>query len=238
MNDLLSKNSTLITVVAANLIPVLGIALLGWQSRNILFFYWVENFAFVFFSFIKLLTTRGTDKDWTDRAFVLISFGLLTSGLCASQGAHIIEVFIDKDLAYSTLDNTSGALWIFMAIEWSVRMILVVVEQLPEVGILGLVLVLASHGWDFTNYYILRKGYRTTTLARAFWQPAFQIAPLGLALMLADACTAEGTANAGVYVGLAIACKLLADILRYQLQQKHGARFATLLGYQSGRSER
>src|SRR5262249_11948358 len=50
---------TVVPVIVANSIPIVGVLALGWDLRSIMFLYWLETAVVVFYSVLKIVTVGG-----------------------------------------------------------------------------------------------------------------------------------------------------------------------------------
>lgn len=53
--------TSLVAIVLSNLIPVFGVAFLGWDAVQILILYWVENLVIGILTLPRILTAQATD---------------------------------------------------------------------------------------------------------------------------------------------------------------------------------
>lgn len=82
---------SLATLLAANLLPVVGVLAWGWDLGLILLLYWLESAVILVFSLIKVAVTSGR------AAFGLVPFFLVHAGMF--MGAHLlflVGVFIER----------------------------------------------------------------------------------------------------------------------------------------------
>src|SRR5262249_61843103 len=50
---------TVVPVIVANSIPIVGVLAFGWDLRSIMFLYWFETAVVVFYSVLKIVTIGG-----------------------------------------------------------------------------------------------------------------------------------------------------------------------------------
>src|SRR5215510_7906629 len=50
---------TVVSVVVANSVPIVGVLAFGWDLRSIMFLYWFETAVVVFYSVLKIVTIGG-----------------------------------------------------------------------------------------------------------------------------------------------------------------------------------
>ena len=59
MTERLRIDLPLLALVLANLVPVFGVLLLGWDVGAIVVLYWTENLVIGFYNLLKMLLTGG-----------------------------------------------------------------------------------------------------------------------------------------------------------------------------------
>lgn len=108
-NTLMNKKqsgfpSSVILLLGANTVPLLGVLFWDWNLVNVLFPYWAESAAIGFFSILKILITKDDTRGWLiilvifmkilGCAFFIVHFG----GFMAAYGAFLYAI------AYEFLD--------------------------------------------------------------------------------------------------------------------------------------
>ena len=86
MSNLLSNSrwTTALALVAANLLPLVGVLLFGWDVASLLFLYWLESGVVGFFNVLRMAQAKGPASL---AKVVLIPFFLLHFGLF--MGGHL-----------------------------------------------------------------------------------------------------------------------------------------------------
>jgi Family of unknown function (DUF6498) len=77
--------TSLWVLVAANVVPLVGVLLFGWDLGLVLLLYWAESAVVLFFSLLKLAFTAGLG------ALFLIPFFIVHAGLF--MGVHLVFLF-------------------------------------------------------------------------------------------------------------------------------------------------
>ena len=90
-------------LVAANVLPVVGVFALGWKVEEIVFVYWVENLVIGLFNAVRMAMARGTrDKKgrlvgtfetWFLRLFMVPFFLVHYGGFCFGHGVFLATLF-------------------------------------------------------------------------------------------------------------------------------------------------
>lgn len=104
---------TVASIIIGNLIPVFGVAFLGWDGAQILVLYWVENLILGVVTLPRILSARGAAQPETKGelnhpvgagCFFIVHYGLF----CI---AHAVFTFmLAADLARSSGDGQLGVL--------------------------------------------------------------------------------------------------------------------------------
>jgi hypothetical protein len=91
--------SSVIFLLGANAVPLLGVLLGGWDLVEIIFAYWAENVVIGFFSLLKMIFAQDDTRGWLiiltvfmkilGCAFFIVHFG----GFTAAHGAVLYAIF-------------------------------------------------------------------------------------------------------------------------------------------------
>lgn len=84
----LSKSA--LTLMLANLFPIVGVLALGWSVRSVLVLYWLENVTIWLFNIPKILMCEGTKAHRISTAmFFFVHFG----GFTLIHGLFVFQLF-------------------------------------------------------------------------------------------------------------------------------------------------
>jgi hypothetical protein len=92
--------ASIATLVAANLLPIVGVVLWQWQVRDILFLYWFENIILGAFYILRVLCTDldyRQDISWGDKLVFAGLFLPVYGGLCFLQAMFLVAFFHPPD---------------------------------------------------------------------------------------------------------------------------------------------
>jgi hypothetical protein len=150
---------SLVSLILANLWPLLGVLFLGWTVFAVVLLFWIENVIVGVFNLARMALARG-----------------------GSGGQRILKVFLMPffTVHYGMFTLVHG---VFVFALFGGTVPLSAPEALPDVlrgagvGPAALAL-LASHGISFVANYVLGGEYRTTTAA------ALMLAPYGRVVVL------------------------------------------------------
>ena len=184
----LKVSLSIIALVLVNLLPLYGVAYLGWDAVTILLLYWTENFVVGFYSILKLIFLRARSTDDCIAKIILIPFFILHFGLFTT--VHGIFVFAilgvggggETPFPGSTLTNIPflGLIISVLGTFWRDRP-----PGMDEL-ILGLFL---SHGISFIRNYLMKGEYARMTVKELMFLPYRRVSLLHLAIIFGGALT-------------------------------------------------
>lgn len=92
-----------ISLVAANLVPLVGVLFFGWDVGTILLLYWLESIVIGVLNIPKILSTSGNMFSKVfDSAFFTVHFG----GFCLAHALFLKEMF-EIDISVAALVSNS-----------------------------------------------------------------------------------------------------------------------------------
>jgi hypothetical protein len=156
-------------LVAANLVPLGGVAFLGWRIADVVFLYWVENLVIGWMNVLRIATAQpeklvrprvaGTGlRPWelgVAKAFLAGFFIVHYGGFCAAHGAVLADFFPARDASGQDLPA-------------EVR----VADLLADPWLLAAIAALfASHLVSYLRNYLYRGEYRRVNVALLMMRP-------------------------------------------------------------------
>lgn len=190
----------MVALVAANLVPLAGVALLGWNAGALLLLYWLENGVIGAWNAPKMLLVQVEEKpesllrEYVGRLALILFFAAHYGIFWAGHGGFVLSLFVTPDPA---------------AIE-------AVTSRWYLVGAVGLV---ASHGVSFAQNFIGRGEYRTVTVDELLWQPYRRVLALHVTLLF-GVLIVEVLGSPVLGLLLLVVCKTGID-LRAHLKEHH-----------------
>jgi len=155
-------------LVAANLIPLAGVVLFGWDVFVVVFLFWLENVIVGFFNLLRMLwVERGAERFPLAKLlvmpFFLVHYGMFT----AIHGIFVLVLF------GGMAERVSGFP--------DVRTVSDLVTQYHLwIPVLAL---FASHGYSFVTNYVAEQEYRRVTLQQLMQQPYSRVVVLHLTIL-------------------------------------------------------
>ena len=182
-------------LVAANLVPLVGVVLFGWDVFAVVFLFWLENVVVGFFNVLRMLwVERGAERMPAQKIavvpFFIVHYGLFT-------GIHGTFVF--------GLFGEAVSVGGFPTLE---HVIDVIAAYGLWVAVLALVL---SHGFSFIQNYVAAQEYRRVTLQQLMTHPYRRVVVLHLTILLGGFLVMV-LQLPGIAVALLVALKIGIDL--------------------------
>ena len=88
----------LISLLAANAVPLLGVLFLNWDAFNIVLLYWAENLAVGFYNVLKIALLKVKEpKEHLGKLFMIPFFMVHFGGFTGIHGVFVLTVFGKSD---------------------------------------------------------------------------------------------------------------------------------------------
>jgi len=156
-----------VVLILANLIPLYGVAFLGWEVFPVILLFWFENVVVGGYNILKILWARPSDIGrWVGKVFMVpfftFHYGMFTfvHGIfvLALFGAGVVEMNDPGPGMFADAIAAAGVTWAAMAL-------------------------IASHGFSFAYNYIGRGEYRQATIENLMKQPYARVVVLHIVLI-------------------------------------------------------
>jgi len=175
------RQPTVIALIAANLNPLCGVLLAGWEMLPIMLLFWAENLIVGLFAVLRFIVAV---KEWRARLMLIPFFLLHYGGFCMGHGMIVVGLFGD-DVAGPASDPLAilfaQGLWF------------------------GLIALLASHGYSFFRNFIGGAEYRRANGLMLMVAPYKRVLVMHVGILLAaiavDALNAPAGALAVLVIG-------------------------------------
>ena len=157
---------SLLALLLANAVPIIGVLFLGWTVFPLLLLYWLENVIVGGFNVAKMLLARPAEPIyWAGKLFLIPFFIVHFGGFTFVHGVLLVALFGPKGLQPFDL---------LTAVPAGIR-----TNQLGW-GFLSLV---ASHGFSFFWNYLKNGEYQRASLQILMGQPYGRIVVLHLTVL-------------------------------------------------------
>jgi hypothetical protein len=193
------KKPSVIILIIANMVPIIGALFLGWDVFPVLLLFWTENVIVGIFNVLKMLLASAKNIAQHAAKFSTILF------FCVHYGMFTLVHGVFVLVVFGFQNNTS---YDFTTLLQSIRN-----SQL----IWGILALLISHGVSFVMNYIGKEEYKRTTLNELMMQPYERVIVLHLTILFGGIMvTALGSPVFGLL--LLILLKLGIDIIAHLKQ--------------------
>ncbi len=137
-----------IFLIAANLLPLVGVLAWGWDVTSVVIFYWTENLIVGFYNLLKILSKAvapAAGKALFMSVFFLAHYG----GFCAGHGLFLIEMFDLQTQTVAIPDSTWFGPFAFVQLIWEAAHYILAIS--PTYWLWGFGAMFVSHGFSFLS---------------------------------------------------------------------------------------
>ncbi len=222
------KNYPLVCLVAANIVPLYGVAFAGWDAFSIVLLYWAENLVIGFYNVLKIAFVKvNKPMDNLGKLFVIPFFMLHYGGFCAVHGLFVLAIF-GKEPKLLTAGLHLPCFLIFLELLYNViRQLFAIV---PPEFIIALAALFISHGISFGYNYIYKGEYLQTNTQQLMGSPYGRIMIMHIAI-IAGAFLAAAFHSAVAILIVLVVLKTIIDIkMHLRERKKFGNRYAVVDG--------
>lgn len=163
-------------LIGANLLPLYGVLVLGWQVFPVMLLFWLENVVIGMFNALRMLLADPTDLAlWASKLFMVPFFCFHYGMFTAIHGSFVISLFGGK--AYKHMDQS------LLPVEGAMHAI-------TELNLaLALAVLAGSHAFSFLWNYLVRGEFRRASLSAQMQQPYKRVIVLHLAIIIGGGIT-------------------------------------------------
>jgi hypothetical protein len=199
----------LLTLIAANTIPVWGVLFLGWDAFYIVILYWAENLAVGFYNILKIAFARVPRPiEHLGKLFLIPFFIIHYGGFMAVHGLFVLILF-KKGGGEPLRGNPWPCFLVF------VQMLLNVIKQAYSVMTVPMKYALAglffSHGVSFVNNFLLKREFASARPDKLMGSPYSRIVVMHIAIIVGAFLTFAVGSPVALLVVL-IVLKTLLDV--------------------------
>ena len=217
-----SPSVAVISLIVANLLPLVGVVWLGWDAFAICLLYWAENIVIGAYSVLRIVLAN-MDKPVEHLAkivvipFFLIHFG----GFCAVHGIFLLVRFAPEGQVKGLSPEDPWPVFlVFVQLLWLVAA--EVWRSMPAgMGwpVAGLAL---SHGISFVRYYLVRKECERATMRRQMERPYARIVVLHITIV-AGGFLVKAVGSPVVLLFVLVALKTSLDVYLHNRSHRPGS---------------
>ena len=176
-------NLSLLALIGANLIPLVGIFLFDWDVTFIVVLYWIENLIAGFYNILKMALLKMDQAAGNlGKLFIIPFFCVHYGGFCAGHGFFLIH-FFKIGSGSSPFDNGNDWWGPFIFIQLLLSVIAKIWGSKPPGMIWAMIGLTVSHGISFVENYIFRQEYKTSSMKKLMHQPYQRIVVMHIAII-------------------------------------------------------
>ncbi|MBU0707670.1 hypothetical protein KKG41_04830 [Patescibacteria group bacterium] len=176
---------SLVALVIANIIPLIGVAFFGWEFFTLILLYWFESAVIGFYNILKMnKAARGHTGQKLFIAFFILHYGMF-------MFVHLIFVMA---LFWSSIGSLYNGI---------------------ISGIIGTIFFIISHSISYEKNYIGREEYLNKTVRGLFFAPYSRIVVMQLTILIGGVLMyfAWGISTGGLVVFVVV--KMIVDALSH-----------------------
>ena len=209
------RKPSIITLIIANLFPLIGVIFFKWDAFYVVLLYWVENLIVGFYTILKIFFAKAEHNiARVFRLFPAAFFTLHYGGFCGAHGLFILFLFGKKEFDPIPGNNAWPCIFVFL------QLLINVIRQLftvvPKEMLFILAALFVSHGVGFVNNYLLNDSYLTAKTQKLMHEPYPRIFVLHIAIIFGGFATMA----LGSPIGLLIVFILLKTAFEFSWQFK------------------
>ena len=187
--DLNSKqvDTSLVALIAANALPLVGVLFFGWDASFIIVIYWTENVVTGFYNILKIvLCHKDEPVAHIGKVFLIPSFLIHYGGFCAVHGAFVLALTHGMGDIPSVFPKEVwwGPLMFLQLLAGVIRQLVTTAGRELVWPVAALVV---SHGLSFVQNYLLGGEYKKTDTRRLMQAPYARIVLLHVAILAGGA---------------------------------------------------
>ena len=168
-------NIPVLDLLAANVIPLVGVLFLKWSALYIVLLYWAENLAVGFYNVLKMAFVKVRHPiEQLGKLFLIPFFIIHYGGFTAIHGFFVLAMFSKGEQDSPMMGSETWPCFLVF-----VQMLFNVVKHImltiPPTVRLGVLSLFASHGVSFVYNYLLKGEYARTNPKNLMGQPYIRV---------------------------------------------------------------
>jgi hypothetical protein len=158
---------TATALVLANIIPLAGVVLFGWDVFAIVFLFWLENVIVGLFNVLRMLWVERGAETMPLAKVVVIPFFVFHYGMFTAVHGVFVFALFGSGMSNSFFPTVVS-----------------VVDVIQAHGLwLAVGALFLSHGFSFVRNYVAEREYRRVTLKQLMGQPYGRVVVLHIAII-------------------------------------------------------
>jgi hypothetical protein len=170
-------------LIAANLVPLLGVIFYQWDSQTILALYWIENLIIGGFNIVRMAIASAYHRK-IDGVFLILFFCFHYGLFCAAHGTLLVDLIGFSDQLNATASPNFQLVGPFVLFNDAIHIVTAFIEHLSPAIVLGVFVILLSRGVSFIEHFILRGELFNATPNKLMMAPYSQILVMHVGLIV------------------------------------------------------
>ncbi len=216
-------NIPLLTLIAANLVPIVGVLYLGWDAFSIVLLYWAENLAIGFYNVLKMAFSRAENPLHQMGKLLSIPFFILHyGGFMAGHGLFVLALFGQGE---NFLPGGADAWPCFLVfLQLFINVIRQMLTILPPEMLFAIGGLFISHGVSFGYNYVYKGEYLKKDVKTLMGEPYGRVMVMHIAIIAGGFLTMSMGSPVGVLVMLVV-LKTVFDVKLHLRQHREKVNY-------------
>jgi hypothetical protein len=219
-------NISLLALVAANAVPLVGVLFLQWDAFAIVALYWAENVAVGFYNVLRIAFAKVQHPiEHLPKLFMIPFFIIHYGAFTAVHGFFILAIFKNTDGAPS-----AGRSWpcFLVFVQMFLNVIRSILLSIPPAVRLAVLSLFISHGVSFVYNYLIRGEYAYAKPGNLMGQPYSRVVVMHISILAGAFLLMMFGSPIGLLVVLIVAKTILDVKLHLREHRKMYGRISTL----------
>ena len=208
-----TRSIRLVLAIAVALVPLAGALFMGWDVREVLLLFWVENLVIGGWQVVKMATHQpdaDRGRGHAGKFFIIPFFLVHYGGFCAGHGLFLHHLTGHNMDFFTAGNNPALGPLNFVVLLWNVMSASIAV--LPATAFLAVLAMVISHGLDTWRHYFANGDWRCSSRGHGLmFEPYKHIMVVHIAIMAGGFLVMVMKENGLVVLALIIIGKFILD---------------------------
>ena len=211
---------SVLTLLAANAVPLFGVVFLGWDAFYVVMLYWAENVVIGFYNILKMaLAAVPYRAAHLGKLFLIPFFLVHYGGFTAVHGFFVLALFHKGE--GPPMGGTSWPCCLIF-VQMLFNVIGYMYSIIPVQVRLAVLVLFISHGVSFVQNYLLKGEYRTAKPNDLMGSPYGRIVVMHVAIITGGFLT-MALGSPAALLAVLIALKTVLDVNLHNREHKKAA---------------
>lgn len=178
--------SPAVILILVNLVPLIGVYFLNWNSLEVLFLYWSETAIIGFYTVLKIFLAQKKLKHQENQKkeiWIWPALDLLRFRMSLAELGKMGKLFITFAFIYYLSLFLFFHFFLLIFLSKELMPMLNIIEILRSVAI-TICLLFISHGISFLVNYLSKKEYQRSEPSKFIYAPFYRVFPMHVAIIL------------------------------------------------------